>query len=344
MVLTRATRRALAQLAGVAEENLRVELRRPLAIQTNHLYDIWASSEHWVAKEFVVPGVRQACAEREQNALELLASLDLAPQPVTWFPGDNYPLVVYRYLEGEMWDRRSPSPADLERLLLVLIQIHCLPTHGLWASNIAAGLLDPSCERIQEALQAYAEWAEAVFPPAQPAAQQCLRLLERLRPAVAELARLGAEPRFCKLDPRFANLIDRPDGRLGLVDWEDSGLRDPALELADLTLHPNQEDLASPQTWMDFLQAYAARAPYRDPDLLYRVKLYQAMFPLFWLSVLTRHGMRLTDNGELAGWRANEMELNQRLRRYVAHGKAWLKGDFNDHLEDAGELVFFQQL
>jgi len=28
---------------------------------------------------------------------------------------------------------------------------------------------------------------------------------------------------FCRSDARFANVIARPDGRLGLVDWEDSG-------------------------------------------------------------------------------------------------------------------------
>jgi thiamine kinase-like enzyme len=29
--------------------------------------------------------------------------------------------------------------------------------------------------------------------------------------------------RFCRADPRFANVITRPDGRLAMVDWEDSG-------------------------------------------------------------------------------------------------------------------------
>jgi len=58
---------------------------------------------------------------------------------------------------------------------------------------------------------------------------------------------------FCRSDARFANVIARPDGRVGLVDWEDSGLRDPARELADLLHHPNQEDLIDAEGWQPFL-------------------------------------------------------------------------------------------
>jgi thiamine kinase-like enzyme len=63
---------------------------------------------------------------------------------------------------------------------------------------------------------------------------------------------------FCRSDPRCANVIARPDGRLGLGDWEDSGLRDPGREVADLLLHPNQEDLVAGPVWDAFLRPYQA--------------------------------------------------------------------------------------
>ena len=60
------------------------------------------------------------------------------------------------------------------------------------------------------------------------AAQVCMQSLERgladALPLIPEVAPVC----FCRSDARFANVISRPDGRVGLVDWEDSGLRDPA--------------------------------------------------------------------------------------------------------------------
>lgn len=97
-------------------------------------------------------------------------------------------------------------------------------------------------------------------------------------PLIPEIAPLC----FCRSDPPFANVIARPDGRVGLVDWEDSGLRDPACELADLLHHPNQEDLIGPDAWRPFLDRYL---PSRRADAGFseRLRGYLAFFPVFWL-------------------------------------------------------------
>src|SRR5438067_10962939 len=90
---------------------------------------------------------------------------------------------------------------------------------------------------------------------------------------------------ICRSDPRFANVIARPDGRIGLVDWEDSGLRDPAREVADLLLHPNQEDLLSDTEWSALLNPYtASRAS--DPMFATRLNAYLPPFAPLWLSRL----------------------------------------------------------
>src|SRR5712691_10851101 len=90
---------------------------------------------------------------------------------------------------------------------------------------------------------------------------------------------------FCRSDPRFANVIARPDGRLGLVDWEDCGLRDTAREVADLLLHPNQEDLLGWREWQAFLQPYIDGRR-SDADFERRLQAYLAVFPIFWLGLL----------------------------------------------------------
>lgn len=145
---------------------------------------------------------------------------------------------------------------------------------------------------------------------------------------------------FCRSDPRFANVIARPDGRLGMVDWEDSGLRDPARELADLLHHPNQEDLLGADGWRPFLDRYL---PSRGADTGFgdRWRGYLALFPVFWLGLLLSEGMRRVESGTLDGWLVNNLDPDLRLRRYVARSLAWPSLHPADVLDDLAELAFF---
>jgi len=90
--------------------------------------------------------------------------------------------------------------------------------------------------------ESYVEWAQVRFRPALQAAELCLNLVERCRDTVRELQACEVPLCFCRSDPRFADVIRRPGGCLAMVDWEDSGLRDPARDLADVTTHPYQND------------------------------------------------------------------------------------------------------
>jgi len=58
-----------------------------------------------------------------------------------------------------------------------------------------------------------------------------LEVLDRSLTDARDFVSTEAPLCFCRSDARFANVIARPDGRLGLVDWEDSGLRDRAVEV-----------------------------------------------------------------------------------------------------------------
>lgn len=122
---------------------------------------------------------------------------------------------------------------------------------------------------------------------------------------------------FCRSDPRFANVIARRGGGIGLVDWEDSGLRDPARQVADLLMHPNQEDLLDWQGWQPYVYVYMSGRR-NDPDCELRLQGYLALFPVFWLGILLADAMRRIAAGELQMWMINEMEPNTRLRRYLA--------------------------
>jgi hypothetical protein len=124
------------------------------------------------------------------------------------------------------------------------------------------------------------------------------------------------------------------------VDWEDSGLRDPARELVDLLHHPNQEDLLDAEGWQPFLDRYL---PSRSADTGFgeRLRGYLALFPVFWLGVLLTEGLRRAAGGTLQGWLINDLEPNQRLRRYVARGLAWPAIDPTSRLSDVAGVTFF---
>jgi aminoglycoside phosphotransferase (APT) family kinase protein len=251
------------------------------------------------------------------------------------------PLVVYRFMVGEMWNRRKPTPAELSQLAALWLQIHALPTADLWLSRGQERSWTEIARSFRHAFVLYRDWAAAEFPAGQRAALLCLQLLESRQALAQELLALPTVLCFSRADSRFANIIRRPDGRLGLVDWEDSGLRDPARDLADLLTHSNQEDLLTLAEWQPFLQPYLAAQQAIDPDLWRRTHLYLAAFPLFWLSIILPAGVKRAQAGKLAGWQANSLPINQRLRRYLARAMAWPRLESGAELEQLGDLPFF---
>jgi aminoglycoside phosphotransferase (APT) family kinase protein len=313
--------------------------RAPLPHQSNHLHDVWIDRAHLIAKEFVLSDERPDGADHEFRALRLLQPLDLAPRPLVYEPAIG-PVVVYAYMDGTMWDRRAPSAGELVALADVWVQVHDLPTDGLWLGRGQARPWTEVAQRIRGPIEAYGEWVARAGKAQQTAARWCQRAVQRSFAVGAELESLKAPLRWCRSDTRFANVIARPDGRLGLIDWEDSGLRDPARELADLFTHPNQEDLLDASARQVFLDRYL---PSRrgDAGLADRLQRYLALFPLFWLSLLLAEGMQRTAQGTLGAWLVNEMPPNDRLRRYLARCSAWPALELEATLADLGDVVFF---
>ncbi|MFN8496156.1 MAG: phosphotransferase [Caldilineaceae bacterium] len=317
-----------------------IALRPALEYQSNQLYDVWANERHYILKEFLKPDEQAVAPLREFRALERLAALDLAPQPVFYEPAQG-PVVIYEYMEGVMWDRRRPTAAELAQLAEVWLAFNALPTADLWMSRGYERSLHQAGAWFYRQLQTYAQWADAECKPARPAAALCLELLQTRQTVADELTNNTPVLCFCRADTRFANVIQRPDQRLGLIDWEDSGLRDPARDLADLMTHPNQEDLLTPTEWQAFLQPYLAERSQLDPGLVQRFQLYLAIFPIFWLALGCTQGMQRTRARQLAGWTINGLPANVRLQRYLARLLAWPAVEFEQQLASLADLKFF---
>jgi Ser/Thr protein kinase RdoA (MazF antagonist) len=325
------------------DDDIRITIRTPLEHQSNHLYDLWVNDTHFILKEYLKQEEWAEAPLREYQALDLAAGLDIAPRPVTMMDaiGVYGPMVIYEYLEGTMWDRGRPAPAELEKLADIWLRMNSIKSDDLWLSRGSDEDLLAIFARIRDRYVQYSVWAQTNFPVAMPAAQDCLELTDARRAVVELLTSLAPVMCFCRADPRFANVITRPDGRLAMVDWEDSGLRDPARDVADLMTHSNQEDLLTSAEWQSFLEPYLAARGAVDPEIVLRSQLYLAIFPLFYLAVLVGHGMERWQSGRLDGWRINTMAPNVRLGRLLARAKAWPAEPTSEHFAAHSATAFF---
>lgn len=331
---------AIESATGLRRADLQIIVRMPLEIQSNELYDVYFADRHLIAKYFLKPDEVTTAPVREYNSLQLLVPYDIAPQPIFYDPAVA-PVVIYEYLAGTMWDRHKPTADQLTRLAQLWLTMHRIPTSNLWPSRGWERTTAEIMAAFRQHFEDYAGWAVDHFPPGNTAIALCLAQLAHLPSIFQQISAADPQLCFCRADPRFANVIERPDGRLACVDWEDSGLRDPARDLADLLTHPNQEDLLTVAEWQAFLQPYWAARTAIDPTVQQRMHLYLAIFPLFWLAICLSIGVKLATKETTAGWQINGLPANLRLRRYLARSIAWPATDFSEQLAQMTDLQFF---
>lgn len=331
----------IAQAVGLPVTQIQVRERPALAIQSNRLYDVWVRNRHLIVKQFLRTATEPLAPVREFDALCRLAPFDIAPQPVYYDP-QVAAVVVYEYLDGVMWDRTRPRPAQLAQLAQVWSTMATINPAGLVEAN-GFGSLAILLARIQKAFTNYAHWSQQFFPAGEAAAALCLDLLGPLAELVEALNTRLPVLGFCRLDGRFANVIQRPDGRVGMVDWEDSGLGDPAFALADMMIHVNQEDLLAWDEWMAAFAEYLQMMAARDNDFRGRVHLYHALIPAWWLAILLPIGQQKSEASLFSQWQINGLSANLRLRRLLARGRAWPDMNLERQLSQLSEIFFFPQ-
>lgn len=326
--------------------DFRVRALAPLAHHSNHLYEARAGGVVYMVKEFRKLDELHDAPAREMFAMKALAPLDIAPWPVAHVrPGElgpgQWPVVVYRRMEGEMWDRRAPTPADMAALAQLWVTVSEVPIDGALP---ARGLTDAAgrlLDRLPNLLQRYANWARDRSPYCRPTAEALNEVGRRVEATAAELRGLPVREVYCRSDARFSNVIARPDGRLGMVDWEDCGVGDPAQFVADLRIGPNQEDLISDDAWRAFSGSLLRALGRRDPTLARRVALYELLALMLWLGLMVERVLADAVAGPVRPWVMNTMPANERGRRFLARALAWPEGDFEAALARVGEYRLF---
>jgi hypothetical protein len=332
-----------AELLSVPLSDVWFRHRPRLDFQSNDLFEAGNGSQRIILKEYLKTDEFDEAPVREFRALELLSPLDLAPQPRAFYPhsSDRRPVVVYDYMSGRMWDRRIPSGEELEMLAEIWIRINEVRRNVLWLSRGQETPILLIWHSIKRQFLEYFDWVESNYEGSKMAAELCQSLIEDRLEVAAGLSNFEVPFCFCRADPRFANVIARPSGTLGMVDWEDSGLRDPALELADTMTHPNQEDLLSQSQWKAFLDPYLEYRRPLDRTIDRRFHLFLGILPLWWLSILLGEGLKRIISGELGEWRIHDMEPNRKLRRYLARALSWPRANVEQEIYELADVRFF---
>ncbi len=338
MLLTEKIKTLVNQALGTQVDL--ITYRQPGGYQSNRLYDVWLNGRHLIAKEYLKPDEFLDAPRRDFNCMQRLADLNIAPKPVFYDPNLG-PLVIYAYLEGEIWPRKRPSPQMLAQLVETWLILHSLSTADLWLARSMEQAAQGVAMQCVEIFQTYAAWTAVQFPSGKACATHCLNLLPKLFDAVEQLSLLNPTLCFCQSDTRFANILQRPSGKLALIDWEDGGLGDPAFDLANFLVAPNEEDLLGMQEWEGLLRPYLKNHHKPDPTFELRMQHYLTIITIFWLALFLKGGMHKHQTNTLKNWQIHDLPANYRLQRYLTHAISQQNTNFQSQLAGFNDLQFF---
>lgn len=304
----------------------RIELLDHWAGSTNLLWRVDCRGQEAVLKFYLDAG--QVRSRREFDGQTLLSPYGLAPQPL-WL--DRIPetlprsVLVYRWVEGEPFDA-----GDEDQWLAMagaLAQVHAAPVDGVHRFS-------------PHPVNLAFFWS--VLGPSLPPLQNWLasRRLVRLTGLLGRLHGRGQQivnealplwdqaPVAVHGDLRLENVLDS-FGAPVLLDWEQFGLGDPALEVARF-LHEQRHAAPAPllEEWLD---AYLDGSEDETIDL--RIAFYQQLLPLQDAAYLLSGGMKLSAEDRRAPeLRADAPLLAATLQRTL--GQALVALEAGDSRED----------
>jgi len=220
-------------------------------------------------------------AGREYHALQALtqAGLEIAPRPLL-LDRDRHsnPVVVMTWLDGTVGDDLPASDDDWRRLVEHLAAIQRVTPHttSIPLTDAVLSMRSPA-----EGIERIRRETDAIPRADQPAPLR--RLVERFEahafptwPPPPTSLRRG--------DPNLRNIVRRR-GPWASVDWEYSGLSDPAFEIADLIAHAAYLDVPA-ERWEWVGRLYASLVA--DPGVSDRIAVYVPLMYGFWAGRLGR--------------------------------------------------------
>lgn len=229
----------------------------------------WTSRVYLVnSGAYVVKFPREEAVKEEyRREIHLLRELEACDLPVLtprilWTSPDQA-YMGYAGIVGDAFDLRAPGATAAQRIAIgEQIGTFLKALHTLRPADAFAMSLD---EELAEFHYKYGLGAATLAHALTAAERQQLDALV-LREIPAALRRLGEDPVFCHGDLGYWNMILTDDGRLGIIDFGDSGLYDRAKDFSAL----EDADLRE-----SALRAYGA-----DEMLYERIALRRRLLPV----------------------------------------------------------------
>jgi len=212
--------------------------------------------------------------QREWDALVTLAGSGIAPQPVYFDAGDPAVVVMTR-VSGSSLPAGSIGPGHARQIGRVHRLVHRMvpevrrpPSHSGVRAARTALLLDDRHQSSSVSVD-----ASDVVARAWRAAQVWIVGLDLERLLYSDSLS------FSRGDPNLSNYLWREEGVV-LIDWENSGDNDPALELADMAEHASTRPLGE-----DFWTELANATDLTHADRA-RVAQGRRLMACFWLVLI----------------------------------------------------------
>lgn len=263
-------RRAREAVAGPTVDPARFGLER---LSGGMTHDVFAIDDEPSLVVKVFGAFNRTEPEREWGALVSLAGSGIAPRPVHLDRGERPVVVMERVgglsLAADALDAAHAAAIGSSHRLVHATSReppHEAPLSGLRATRAALG------QERDDSLGQESDPANVV--------EQAWRAAQGWF-ADVELDRLVSPERlrFCRGDPNLSNYLWTDEG-LVLIDWENSGHNDPALELADMAEHASTRVLSD-----DFWQLVADATELTASDRA-RVSQGRRVMACFWLVLI----------------------------------------------------------
>ena len=268
---------------------------RPIASGNNLLFRARRAGDDWAVKLMIRD--QRNRAQREFGALALIAGLGspVGPRPVfTDLDRYQHAVVVQTWIEGTALESPPADDSTWLRILETYALIHRIPPADAVRRGIASAIPD---DLTVAAIRGFARDI-----PATPHAAALASLLAAL--GRARLPDIRTSRCWCHGDPNIRNMLVTGTG-VRLVDWEYSGVGDPAREIAGLMAHPMART-ASEERRQWIAERYAGLAG--EPDMLERIQVQYALRLAWWCVRLLfgRYVLLRRPSQRLAGPRAEE--------------------------------------
>lgn len=215
-------------------------------------------------------------AQREFSALTLLESLGspVAPRPI-FLDLDSYrhAVLAQTWVDGQMLQSAPDDDSTWLRILQTYHAVHRIGLDDIMRQGVAFDQT-VSSTLPDQAVSDIIAYAQQVPPEYHTEALAGLiDALVRMR--IPTIRRSSC---LCHGDPNVRNMIVTSGGAR-LVDWEYSGINDPAHEIAALMSHP-VGGLPGEERWRWLAEQYALLSG--EPDMLLRIRLHYALRLAWW--------------------------------------------------------------